>query len=623
MSTQFGTTSLPASLPTITSSNTQEAIPAWAFWQRHLLATMSEAALFFADRYTKPDGSLVWARSEWKGMDGSDDAYENVYNFPLLYFLGGAAELLPLAQHGWDGVTRQFTAYGQVHREFDAYYDWMHHGESSLALYYLALAGADGAKNRDRARRFADFYTGADATTPNYDPIQRLLRSPLTGSRGPRLETSAEDWAELRGIYSQYPAPFDDLPGLVDTIADWTDPLLFGEILEKFNARLAKGDVPINLLATTLATHAFLATGDARDKAWVLDYMAAWAERTAQNGGVTPDNVGLSGQVGETLEGRWWGGYYGWGWPHGGQTLLEALAVAGMNATMLTGDNRHLDLFRSQWDWLWAQGRDSEGQWHLPFWREENGWRSYRPANPRLPIAVWSLTQDANDLARIERFRGQRAWNQVKETGWGDESSASAWYRFACSELVEGIGDYMSDFPEQVLQATCRHVTRRLEMIRHEPLDPNLWPPVSSWENDVHHWLNRNPISCEGLVLTALGAPMPIFHGGLLHAQVSYYDEAAGRPGLPAHVAALVVKVHAQGVVLHLSNLNPTRSAAVVVRAGNFGEHLFIGVTDLSNGKRMELESAGLRVELMPAASLRIRMDMQRFARQPHYPLLI
>ncbi len=116
---------------------------------------------------------------------------------------------------------------------------------------------------------------------------------------------------------------------------------------------------------------------------------------------------------------------------------------------------------------------------------------------------------------------------------------------------------------------------------------------------------------------------MPIFHGGLLHAQDSYYDEAARRPGLSAHVAALVVKVHAQGVVLHLSNLNPTRSAAVVVRAGNFGEHLFTGVTDLSNGKRMELDSAGLRVELMPAASLRIRMDMQRFARQPHYPLLI
>ena len=605
--------SATSSLPTITSS-TQTSIPAWAFWQRHLLSTMSEAALVFADRYTRADGSLLWARSEWKGMDGSDDAYESVYNFPLLYFLGGDAQLLPLAQHIWDGITRQFTAYGQVHSEFDAYYDWMHHGESSLSLYYLALAGADSVKTRQRARRFADFYTGADPSAANYDPALRLLRSPLTGSRGARLETSAEDWAELRGIYSQYPAPFDDLPGLVDTIADWTNPALFAEILQKFNARLAKGDVPINLLATTLVTHAFLATGEARDKAWVLDYLAAWTERTEQNRGVIPDNVGLSGQIGETLQGRWWGGYYGWGWPHGGQTLLEALAVAGMNATLLTGDDSHLDLFRSQWDWLWGEGREEKGKWLLPFWREETGWRSYRPVHPRLPVAVWSLTQNPDDLARIQRFLGQEAWGEVQETGWGDESNAAAWYRF--------INGHASHFPEEVLQTTYRHSTRRLEMVRNESLEPKEWPPVSRWENDVHHWLNRNPVSCEGLVLTMLGAPMPIYHGGLLHAQVSYYDEEAGRPGLPPHVAALVEQVDAEGVVLHLANLHPGRSAAVLVRAGNFDEHRFTGINDIGSGKTREVDSAGLRVELGPAAWLRVRLHLQRFAHQPRYPLL-
>lgn len=602
-----------SNLPTIRSSR-QASLPAWAFWQRHLLATVSEAALFFADRYTRADGSLVWARSEWKGMDGSDDAYESVYNFPLLYFLGGDAELLPLAQHIWDGITRQFTAYGQVHREFDAYYDWMHHGESSLALYYLGLAGADSPKTQERARRFADLYTGADPSAPNYDPARRLLRSPLTGSRGPRWETSEEDWAELRGIYSQYSAPFDDLPGLVDTIGNWTDPQFFAAVLPKFNERLAKGDVPINLLATTLVTHAFLATGEANDRAWVLDYLAGWVERTAQNGGITPDNVGLSGKVGETLQGRWWGGYYGWGWPHGGQTLLEALAVAGMNAALLTGDDSHLDLFRSQWDWVWSQGQASDDEWLLPFWREEDGWRSSRPAQSRLPIAVWSLTQNPDDRARVERFRGQAAWSSVKETGWGDEANAGAWYRF--------ISGHAPDFPEQVLQSTYLHTARRLEMIRNEPLDPQEWPPVSRWENDVHHWLNRNPVSCEGLVLTMLGAPMPIYHGGLLHAQVSYYDEEAERPGLPAHVAALVEEVDARGILLHLVNLDPMHSAAVVVRAGNFGEHLFTGVTDLASGDKKEMNGSGLRVELGPGASLRARIHMQRFARQPHYPLL-
>ncbi len=181
---------------------------------------------------------------------------------------------------------------------------------------------------------------------------------------------------------------------------------------------------------------------------------------------------------------------------------------------------------------------------------------------------------------------------------------------------------HLPAFPEHLLQATCRHTVRRLEMVRNEPLDPSRWPPVSRWENDVHHWLNRNPVSCAGLVLTALGAPMPIYHGGLLHAQVSYYDEEAQRPGLPPQVAALVEQVDATGIVLHLVNLDPVRRAAVVVQAGNFGEHLFTGATDLASGGKRELGSAGVRVELAPAASLRARIDAQRFARQPRYPTL-
>ena len=54
----------------------------------------------------------------------------------------------------WDAVTRQFTAYGQVHNEFDAYYDWMHHGESSLYIYYFGLADPYVTRDRDRALRF-------------------------------------------------------------------------------------------------------------------------------------------------------------------------------------------------------------------------------------------------------------------------------------------------------------------------------------------------------------------------------------------------------------------------------------------------------------------------------------
>ncbi len=587
-------------------------IPAWALLQRRLLTDMSEAALWFADRYLRPDGTLIWARTEWAGMDGSDDAYESVYNFPLLYFLGGDSRLLPLAQHAWDGITWQFTGYGQIHREFDAYYDWMHHGESYLFLYYLSMAGPYGLKERARAERFANFYTGDDPDAPNYDPALRLIRSPLTGSRGPRFVTTAEDWAELRGIYSQYSAPFTDLPGVQNYIADWTDPVVFAQILEKFNTHIARGDVPLNLLATTLVTHAFLVTGDERYRHWVLDYLAAWHERTAQNGGITPDNVGLSGQIGEYNDGKWWGGYYGWGWPHGGRTLLEATAAAGMNALLLSGGaTAHLDLFRSQWDWLWAQGKEQNGEWQLPFWYDDKGWREYRPADPRLPILVWSLTQRAADRERVERILGQQDWNTVNETGWGDEGNVRAWYRFIHGNLPT--------FPEQVLHSGQRHLARRLAQIRSEPTDPQRWPPVSRWENDVHHWLNRNPVSCEGLVQTMLGAPMPIYHGGLLHAQLAYFDEAAARPGLPPDVAALVEQVDEQGVVVQLINLNPLRRAVVRVQGGAFGEHVITLVTDLATGVTTAVNDPALGVELAPAAGLRARLDLQRFARTPAY----
>src|ERR1041385_6497222 len=131
--------------------------PEWALWERRLLDDMARAAREFVRRYTRPDGTLVW-RESWPGMDGSDDAYESFFNFPLLAALGGDLELDVLARDEWEAITRQFTAYGQVWREFDAYYDWMHHGESSLLFYYFGLVRPEDLRMRARALRFAGMY---------------------------------------------------------------------------------------------------------------------------------------------------------------------------------------------------------------------------------------------------------------------------------------------------------------------------------------------------------------------------------------------------------------------------------------------------------------------------------
>ena len=142
---------------------------------------------------------------------------------------------------------------------------------------------------------------------------------------------TAEDWSTHREILDDYLPPFEDLPGIdrYGMKTPWSDDATYAEILKRINERQSRGDVPLNLGATSLMTHAFAYTGDEKYRAWVLDYLAAWEERTARNGGIMPDNIGLSGEIGEYNDGKWWGGYYGWRWPHGSFSLLEPLCVVG------------------------------------------------------------------------------------------------------------------------------------------------------------------------------------------------------------------------------------------------------------------------------------------------------
>ena len=65
------------------------------------------------------------------GMHGPEWMVRTMVTKPTIIFrsiraLGGPREILDLSTRLWNTVTRQFTKYGQVHREFDAYCDWMH-----------------------------------------------------------------------------------------------------------------------------------------------------------------------------------------------------------------------------------------------------------------------------------------------------------------------------------------------------------------------------------------------------------------------------------------------------------------------------------------------------------------
>ena len=287
--------------------------PTWALWERKLLEDLYPAALEFVAKYTLPDGTIRW-RDEWPGMDGSDDGYESFYNFSLYSALGGPMQLDSLARFLWEGVTRQFTNYGQIHNEFDAGYDWMHHGESYTYFYFFGLTNPLDPVMRERAIRFAKLYM--DPAFGNYDPKHKLIRSPLNGSKGPRMVNPAEDWVTHRPILAHYLLPYEDIPG-VDSSDVWNDDSRFPILLEAMNERMMKGDVPLNLAATSLMANAYMYTGDTLYSNWVTDYVSVWMQRVRDHQGFLPDNVGLDGKVGSHTGGRKWGGYYGWRWPHG------------------------------------------------------------------------------------------------------------------------------------------------------------------------------------------------------------------------------------------------------------------------------------------------------------------
>ena len=74
-------------------------------------------------------------------------------------------------------------------------------------------------------------------------------------------------------------------------------------------------------------------------------------------------------------------------------------------------------------------------------------------------------------------------------------------------------------------------IVRRMDAMRADDGDPETW--------DVHHWQQINPVHTEALLQLTCGGPQIIYHGGLLHVRLRYYDTDEARPGLPADVARL------------------------------------------------------------------------------------
>ena len=310
-----------------------------------MLNAAVEGVRLWLGRYVNPDGSVNVAE-RWGVTDGPDDIMESVRGWPLIYAMGAPESVREAFEKVWEGHLRQFgrakiptvelAKDGVFVKEFPPSFDWEHTGEGLQAFFWYGLGRPDDPASRARARRFAGFYMNEDPAAPNYDPKQKIIRSLFNGSAGPTTRPV--------------------------TPVDWDgdeNPQRAARFSTSANIR---GDHPLNLLATTLATQAYLLTHDARYKAWVLEYVNAWRDRAAANGGNIPSNIGLDGTIGGEWGGKWYGGIFGWNSPDDGlrNYVLRGVPSAFGQAAMLTGDLSYIDTIRRQVDNLFAAGSHRE-----------------------------------------------------------------------------------------------------------------------------------------------------------------------------------------------------------------------------------------------------------------------
>jgi hypothetical protein len=578
-----GAAARPGQAPGLIEVNSPMAAPGWAVLERRLLAENVPACREFYRKYYDDRGYLQ-CFLRWGANDGPDDAFENFNRWPELHALGADDEILDLYLRGHDGMIRQYTEArttdvpagrdGMYVREFSAQSDWMHHGEGLQLFNRMALSAPSRPEYLDRVRRFAAMYMGDDPEAPNYDPDRRLIRSMINGSRGPMLrKATALDWVG---------DPFDTT-GFVALHGESN----FQQFLDHYREYTdVAGDHFLNLVATTLPTNAYMATGEAKYRQWVVDYMDAWLDRMKANGGIIPSFIDLDGTIGGP-ERRWWGNAYGWGFspinPVTGRrenrNRIPRALVGFSNALLVTGDRKYVDAWRSMIDAVNANARTVDGTRQYPSMHGADGWYGWQ-ASPwnvgALEVWYWSMRDD--DRGRV---------------------GADPWIAF-----LQGKDPA---YPERAIQRDLDALARRLATVRADKTSPE--------KRLADNMLDGNPASVESLVRLMFGALMPGREGGLLNARLRYFDPTRRRAGVPPDVGALVSALGDRTTTLTLVNLHPTEPRTVIVQGGGYAEHLIESVE--RKGGTTPVGASTMTVRLAPGSGATMTLAMRRYANQP------
>ncbi|MFB7249850.1 hypothetical protein [Microbacterium sp. NPDC056234] len=622
------------------------SMPAWAVLQRRLFDEIEDARRLFVERYTNQDGSLRGIAA-FEDRDGVDDLYEPFFNWPAFYLLGGPDAALIDAKRHWEGVTAQLSAAGMLTDEYENGYDWFHQGESMLL--FLGICAADPADERfaERARRFAALYT--DPRHGNYDAERNIIRAPHNGALGPRSGLEDGDPRPYSAALAEM-LPYGLPVQGIDGIAQWddlADPSNAHRMADEMQRRAA-GDVAVNLAATSLVTNAWLYDGNDRAAAWVTHYVDGWISRAAANSGLLPDNVAPDGTVGGLQGGRWWGGHYGWAWPHGLHSVGMSALIGALNAALIADDDRPLDMVRTMLDVVLDHGvRGSvdattyslRDEWRsrfgeasadegllVPYRHGADGWFDFGPLQLDLPTWLWWWTRSDADRARLDRAIDglPAAADLVGEFRDKEEAGHEAgWIRF--------LGGELPDYPERALAMALGQVARRVALMRADGDDPD--------GAHLHFWQRVNPVVTEVLSQLITGTPQVLYNGGLPFSAVDYFDDDLGRPGLPRDVAALVDRLESDAIGVRLVNTSTTRTGRVRIRAGRFSRARIASATVIGEGedgypgpsgayagirtapstRTIDCPDGRLTVELAPAHAAELTLTLTRTQSAPHH----
>ena len=569
--------------PPIVSIDTPTPPPYWALLEWELISNQTAGVEAFYERYFDERGYLLCV-PRWGGDDGPDDAAENLAGWTVLHALGAPDTVLERYKKGWEGHLRQYTEAktvevpfardGMYYKEFPVMFDWMHNGEGFSVFFLQPLSDPYNMAMRQRMERFAGFYMGTDPQADNYDPAHRVIRSMFNGSRGPLMRKSTGlDWAgdsiEIAGRFK----PGHGERTYAEMVAHFED---YNDVV---------GDHPLNLSTTTLAFNAYMLSGDAAYKDWLVDYVDTWCQRTAANDGIIPTNIGLDGSLGGACDGKWYGGVYGWGFtvtvPQTGALAHRPYFVYRAhygfgNGLLMTGDQGYVDTWRGVIENVNANAKIDGGQTLYPHMHGDDGWYDYTPepfSAGALEVYYWSM--DRADLPRVQE---------------------NDWVRF-----LEGENP---DYPVVALQGDLAEVRERTGKVRADRTSPD-----TRMSDDMNGF---NPAMVSRLTELMLGGLPTERLGFPLHCRVRYFDSESRRAGMPEDVGALVESMSADEMTLTLVNTDQVAARTVVVQGGAYAEHQFLDVTQ--EGGTLTLNSDNFTVRLGPGCGSRLQLRMARYA---------